>query len=121
MIKDALETYVKGMMLCDSEMVASVFTEDCIWDDAAAWTIDGWVMPPFIRGRKALKEYLDDRHFADPAKHGTLKLEIVKIMGNVMFYDVTDCGTLIKAVGVAEMKDGLIHRYTIRQRIDEEE
>lgn len=104
-----LEDYVACMNKSDFEGIASLFTEDCRFNDGGARTIG--VDDLIVNGREALK-----KAFQSVWEVYSVKAEIVKLNKNSMEYDVFLGDVKLECIGCATLKDGLIDEYIVRPR-----
>ncbi|WKY44072.1 nuclear transport factor 2 family protein [Eubacteriaceae bacterium ES2] len=104
-----LDKYVAGLNSGDADQVASLFAEDCKFDDGGA--------RPFgfddlaVEGRENLRAALQGV-FGSAA----VKATIIKQNPNSMEYDVNLGELSIPCIGAVSVKDGLIQEYIVRPR-----
>jgi ketosteroid isomerase-like protein len=102
-----LKTYIDGLKKGDAEQVASVFTEDAVFNDKApeAMGMDAIV----LQGKVAIQE-----NFTGLLANGGLTIEDVAFCGNAVRYDIVIAeGLVVKALGLATETDGLISHYEV--------
>lgn len=104
-----LEKYITYMNNSDFEGIASLFTENCHFNDGGARTIQ--VDDLVVDGREALK-----KAFESVWENNKVRAEIVKLHTNSMEYDVYLGEVKLECVGCATLKDGLIDEYIVRPR-----
>ncbi|MCM3741961.1 nuclear transport factor 2 family protein [Oceanobacillus luteolus] len=104
-----LENYITCLNNSDFEGIASLFTEDCQFNDGGARTIN--VDDLVVEGREALKQA-----FQSVWENNKVRAEIVKVNANSMEYNVYLGDIKLECVGCATLKDGLISEYIVRPR-----
>ncbi len=103
-----LQTYIDGLRAGDASLVASIFSEDALFNDEAPVAMG--MDPIVLNGRAAIEE-----NFGAMLGGGGLNLADVCILDNVMRYDIVIAeGMVVKALGVATVKDGQVVEYQVR-------
>lgn len=104
-----LEDYIARMNESDFEGIASLFTENCRFNDGGARPLK--VDDLVVDGREALK-----KAFQAVWETYKVRAEIVKLNPSSMEYDVFLGDIKLECVGCATLKDGLIDEYIVRPR-----
>ncbi len=114
MYKELFESYVNAVNNWNPEAIVNLFTEDGVFDDKGTRGIyKPEDVPPTLYGQEQIRNTFQAWTALD------IKITVVEIKGNVMYYDVVTEGVFIPAVGVAEVRDGKFECYTIRPRHDD--
>lgn len=107
-----LEQYVNNFNTNNPRTLASTFDRDCVFSDMAP--TKAGMDPMWVYGSECV-EMIFQMYFASME----MKLELVKIEGNVLDYVVHYPGFGMPCRGtLLEEKDGKIVRYSVRYRED---
>ncbi|MFX0139545.1 MAG: nuclear transport factor 2 family protein [Candidatus Hodarchaeota archaeon] len=101
-----LQTYSECLKKGDAEKIASLFTEDAIFNDAGPTKLGQKTIN--LKGRKKIEAL-----FKILLARGGFKVSNIGINNNAMRYDVEIGGTSFLALGVMKVENNLIKEYIV--------